>query len=605
MKVTFVYPRFEKFLESIPELDRELVDHFLGNFTTPPSLGIPILAALTPPNWEIELIDDNNGDPVNFDMDTDLVAINSFTPQATRALELADGFRAAGKKVVMGGFWPSTLPEEALLHADAVNTGDGEPTWRTILEDVERGELKRVYDGGTRFDLADLPIPRRDIFYEKSGYDWNEDIVQVARGCTYKCGMCSIPTHAGHRIRLRPVEKIVEEVKTVKYDNIYLADDMLFFPNKRLERWSRELFDALGPLGKKYFVASTMALKTDDDHLDRLAAAGVDSFYCTLNVDPKSIRALGGDKDLRRELVDLVAKLEDRGIRFFASFGLGRDWDGPELGDSILELCIEANIRTAEFFLFSPYPGSPHWDRLLRQGRILTREWRKYNGAHVVAEPLGMKPDDLYSMFVRVWREFYRNLRGAEVVENLRPDQTDLNMEKRRSAVGLTDEAADEKDDRRAVVTGIGVVSPIGTDEESFTRGILEAKSGISEIAAFDTTPFRTRFGGEIRELDLSDRLSAEEMETLDDRYLHLGLHAARQALENAGERWSPETPPGPRAGIVVGTCNGGLLSAQRQYEFLTGKKAGRLDRKMNLLIRYHTAGKALSHSSGSPGPCG
>ena len=106
MKITFVYPRFEKFLRSVPELDAGLIDYFLGDYTTPPSLGIPLLAALTPPEFEIELIDDNSGQPVDFDAATDLVAINCFTPQATRAFEMADNFRARGKKVIMGGSFP-------------------------------------------------------------------------------------------------------------------------------------------------------------------------------------------------------------------------------------------------------------------------------------------------------------------------------------------------------------------------------------------------------------------------------------------------------------------------------------------------------------------
>ena len=106
MKITFVYPRFEKFLRSVPELDAGLIDYFLGDYTTPPSLGIPLLAALTPPEFEIELIDDNSGQPVDYDAPTDLVAINCFTPQATRAFEIADNFRARGKKVIMGGLFP-------------------------------------------------------------------------------------------------------------------------------------------------------------------------------------------------------------------------------------------------------------------------------------------------------------------------------------------------------------------------------------------------------------------------------------------------------------------------------------------------------------------
>jgi len=432
MKVVFVYPKFEKFLEGVPELNKELVDHYLGQYTTPPSLGIPILAALTPPDWEIELVDDNNGDPVDFDAPADLVAINCFTPQATRAMELADGYRAAGRKVAMGGYWPSTMPDEALLHCDAVNIGDGEPTWARILADAAAGSLERKYVGGAKADLALLPIPRRDLFYAKRGYDWNEDLVQVARGCTYNCSMCAIPTHAGHRIRLRPVEAIAAEMRTLKHDNVYLADDLLFFPSRRLEEWSRALFEALELVGKKYFVTSTMALKTDDALLDRIARAGVTSFYCTMNVDPRSIRALGGDADAQAELVDLVAKLEDRGIRFYASIGLGRDWDGPGLADTILELCAKARIRTAEFFLFCPYPGSSLWARLERQGRILHREWRKYNGAHIVSRPLNVEPDALYEMFLRLWRDFYAAQECGDVVRNLEPDRTDAHVAARR-----------------------------------------------------------------------------------------------------------------------------------------------------------------------------
>ncbi len=440
MKVVFAYPRFEKFLESIPSLDRVLVDHYLGNFTTPPSLGIPILAALTPPEWEIELLDDNSGDPVDFDTDADLIAINCFTPQATRAMELADGYRASGKTVVMGGFFPSAMPAEVLDHAGAVNIGDGEPTWLDILEDTKSGNLKKKYVGGTDFDLSKMPIPRRDLYYDKSNYDWQEDLVQVARGCTYNCSICPIPTLQSNQIRLRPVDKIVQEIKNLKYDKVYLAEDVPFFPDPQIEAWSVELFTALAPLEKKIFVTSTMALNTSDQFLDLIAGAGVNSFYCTFNTEPVSVRALSGKKAQIQAVVDLAHKLDDRGIRFFASFAMGRDCDGPGLADSILELCHKADIRTAEFFIYTPYPGSPRWDRFEKQGRILHRRWKEYNGAHVVARPLEMEPDALYEMFLTVWREFYRPLDGKAVVEMLEPDQSGERKQARRRMVGLEDE---------------------------------------------------------------------------------------------------------------------------------------------------------------------
>lgn len=153
------------------------------------------------------------------------------------------------------------------------------------------------------------------------------------------------------------------------------------------------------------------------------------------------------------------------------------------------------------------------------------------------------------------------------------------------------------------VVTGIGVISPLGNGLQALVDGIREARTGIREISAFDTSPFRTPFGGEALDFDPTERLSQEEIETLDDRYLQLALASARQALEHAKMSWSRETPPPPRTGLVVGTCNGGLLTAQRQYEFLSGLSQGSLDRKMNLLIRYHACGKALTHHLGIGGP--
>ena len=164
------------------------------------------------------------------------------------------------------------------------------------------------------------------------------------------------------------------------------------------------------------------------------------SFYCTFNTEPVSIRALSGKKQQIQDVVDLAHKLDDRGTRFFASFAMGRDGDGPGLGDSILELCRKADIRTAEFFVYTPYPGSPRWDRFVKQDRLLHRRWQEYNGAHVVARPLGMEPDALYEMFLTVWREFYRPLDGKAVVEMLEPDQSEERKQARRRMVGLGDE---------------------------------------------------------------------------------------------------------------------------------------------------------------------
>jgi len=420
VKVVFVYPRFRKYLDDLSEDVRDVARPIIGQFTTPPSLGIPLLCALTPPEHEVEVVDDNRHDPVDYGVEADLIAINCFTPQATRAFELADGYRAAGHRVIMGGIFPTVMHRECLEHADSVNIGEGERTWPRILADAAAGKLERVYRGGARFDLGELPVPDRAALYRKAGYDWHAALVQIARGCGFNCAMCTIPNHFGYRVRLRPVDRIVAEIEQLPYDQVYLADDTLFLEDRRVVQWARELLEALVPLRKRLFVASTPALNCDPEFLELLARAGGSTFYCTLNVDPVSIHAIKDDHAASRErVVDLVRRVEDLGMHFFASFAIGRDWDDEHVGDRVLDLCAQAGIHTSEFFLFTPFPGSPEFDRKVSQGRLLHRDWQRYNGANVVAEPMQMSPERLLEVFEHLWRDFYARQARDHVQERL------------------------------------------------------------------------------------------------------------------------------------------------------------------------------------------
>ncbi len=594
MKISLVYPRFNKFLELRDDLKREISNYFLGNFTTPPSLGIPIMAALTPDDIDVELLDDNNGDPIDYAADTDLVAINCFTPQATRAFEIADEFRAHGKQVIMGGFFPSFMVDECLKHADAVNVGEVEPTWSTIIADAARGELKKKYVGGCRFDVAKLPIPKREIFYAKDTYDWDEDLVQITRGCSYNCAMCAIPAHMGSRIRFRPIDHVVEEIKSLKFENVYLADDVLFFPQRKIREYTNELMAALTPLNKKYFVSSTMSLNVDPDFLDMIARAGVRNFYCTMNVDPVSIKALQGGARERQMLVDLVKRLEDREIRFFGSCALGRDWDDTSIAERILSLFQEANIHTSEFFVFTPYPGAPQWHKLERQGRIIDKDWRHYNGAHVVCKPHSMTVDELDEQFVNVWKGFFE-MKKDEHVANLEPStyQNDAQVVgKPLQRQGVP---------RQAAITGIGIVCPIGQDRETILSALREGRHGISQIDLFDTSHFRTGLGGQVRGFDPRQWLTDEEIEEYDDLYLLFAIACARQAIKEAGLAWEPGTLRRD-IGLVLGTCNGGLLSAELEYSWKHGKSDRAADAKLNTQAELYGYGKALSKALGVGG---
>jgi len=549
-KVSFIYPHFNKFLTDNTDIDRGLVDYYLGDFTTPPSLGIPIMASWTPDDIEIELWDDNSGDVIDYSAHTDLVAINCFTPQATRAFEIADEFRRHGKKVIMGGFFPSFMVEECLKHADSVNIGEVEPTWLQILEDARNSRLKPVYKGGCCFDITKMRIPRRDIFYSKKSYTWEEDLVQITRGCNYNCAMCAIPNHMGSRIRFRPIEHVVEEIKTLKFENVYLADDTLFFPQRKIVEYSTELFKALVPLKKKYFVASTMALKTDPAFFDLAAAAGVCNFYCTMNVDPVSIRAIQGDKAAAQQLFDLVNMLDDRNIRFFGSFAIGREWDDNSIADRTLELYHKANIRTSEFFLFTPYPGSKQWERLDRQGRIFDKNWSHYNGAHLVAEHPVLSRDELYGQFVKVWNEFFKIQKERHAVD-LEP----LTYKEGREVVGIPLQESGVPG--QAVITGIGVYSHIGNSEDEIAAILASRVTTAGKTDTINTSC--------LQKDEVADNspafLSEDELKVTEHNRLHYAIGAARKALENA------ETGIDSATALVLVTDNGGTGSRRNDKE--------------------------------------
>ena len=592
MKVTFVYPKFNKFLDSHPGLKDELPGYFLGSFTTPPSLGIPILASITPPDVEIAFVDDNSGDPLRPEIDTDLVAINCFTPQAKRAFEIADIYRGHGRKVIMGGMFPSFRVEECLLHADSVNTGEGEPTWPSILRDAAGGTLQRVYKGGSRFDLSQMKPPRRDIFYSRSHYDWDEDLVQLTRGCPFSCVMCALPAHMGTHIRFRPVAQVVEEIRGLRFENVYLADDTLFLENRRIRAYATELLRALRGLGKRYFVSSTLALNRDPDLMDLMGQAGVANFYCTMNVDPVSKAAIFGKGPERRMLADLVRQLADHGIRFFGSFAVGRDWDDASIADRILDLSAETGIHTAEFFLFTPYPGGLQWDRMESQKRIIDRDWSHYNGAHVVFRPELMTPDQLLEQFLRVWKGFYR---AQASVARLEPSTWKAGVQvvgKPLDRQGVAGQPA---------IVGMGVLSPIGNSCTAMLDSLKTGRHGLGAITRFDTSSFRTSWGGEIRGANPPPLVTEEEIIRYGDIYLLWAISAARAALRDAG-CLSPEGRATEQMAMVLGTCNGGLISAEEEYRWLHGKSTrvfGPLD---NLRSQYYGFVKAMAHALGIHG---
>ncbi len=427
MKIQFVYPRFKRHADSHPEL-RECVpcDEYLG----PPSLGIAMIAAVTPPEHEVAFADDRVR-PFDLDTDADLYAFSFFTPAAERAFELADALRAKGRRVVMGGIFPSMMPGVAVQHADAVVMGEGETVWPRLLADAAAGKLERVYRATEPVDVCKLPPPRIDLYIAAEDPKLRPDDypLQLSRGCPLTCDACVLPGTMTRKLRVLPRESYLATLATLaKHDKLCsLTEDTSIFPFAGARTAFRKFLADLGEIEAAERAASRaegvqrhggrcsylgismpMVLALPEAMLAEMRAAGIVRFYLVGGFDEITRDAFGkGDPAAMDKAVRTIARCHAAGIEPYTSFLAGNDGDDEGVFDRMLEFADRTRIEKAEFAVFTPYPGTPAWERLVAEDRILHRRWGEYNDSTVVFRPKQMSPERLQQGYLDLWRGFY------------------------------------------------------------------------------------------------------------------------------------------------------------------------------------------------------
>ena len=410
-KILFVYPAFERHADAHPEL-REYVpcDEYLGS----PSLGIASVAAMTPAGWTMEYRDDRVT-PADTPTDADIVALSFFTPAATRALKLADYFRECGKTVVAGGIFPTMMPREVAPHVDAVVVGEGEGVWGQLLSDAVAGDLRPMYRGDLA-DLSSLPLPNVALYFgaETDTFQPDDYPLQLSRGCLLSCEACALPGTMGNQIRHFDIEQVIAQLEVLEAHgkNACLTEDTSWLPGLGRRRLV-ELLEFLVARGQRasvsYVGVSFPMLRTVSPKVLALAkSAGVDMFYLVTGFDPISKKAFGpGEERAKERAAEAIKRCWDAGIEPYTSFLIGNDEDDEGTADRMLEFCEETAILKAEFAIATPYPGTPRWHQLESAGRLLHRDWRRYNDANVVFQPAKLSPEQVQADYLRLWRDFY------------------------------------------------------------------------------------------------------------------------------------------------------------------------------------------------------
>jgi radical SAM superfamily enzyme YgiQ (UPF0313 family) len=397
-----------------------------------------LLAALTPEEHEVSLVDMIYGDRVDYESDCELAAITVRTPLAVAAYGIADNFRARGKTVILGGPHIFAFPEEAKQHASAVAIGEAEDLWTVILKDVQAGQLKdyyvcgpydteslngSVYHQRQRPNLKNLPMMRRDLLPRDR---YMMDSIFTTRGCPNHCRFCPVTPIFGPKIRHRPINEVVEEVGTLR-KHYFNVDDSVFGHPQLVDqpeenKYYFDLYKQLAGLSPKRLWGGAGGLSAvnykDGRKIIELAA---ESGLCSIAAGLESISVEGQkqsgawrklhftspDTFEIQNMKENIRIIQELGIEIMGFFVIGWDEDAPETYWRTLEFCDEMKIIPFIFTL-TPMPGSQIYDEYLKQGRIFTElSWDHYGGDSIVFKHPTMGPEEMFELNAQVLMEGY------------------------------------------------------------------------------------------------------------------------------------------------------------------------------------------------------
>lgn len=376
-----------------------------------PSLGLLTLAGMTPPHIDIAYHEVADLAKLADLPECDLAVISTYSAQVKDAYALAGRYRERGVKTAIGGLHVTALPDEALRYCDTVVVGEGEVTWPTLVRDFEAGQMRRLYlPSGRDFDLADAPMPRFDLL-DPSRY--NRLTVQTQRGCPWRCEFCASSVMLTPRYKLKPVEKVIREIRAIKAiwprPFVEFADDNTFVD----KRHGKELMRALAPERIRWFTETDISVADDPELLDLMCEAGCAEVLIGL----ESPTAAGLDgielrQNWKRSRLEryqaAIERIQGRGIAVNGCFVLGLDGDTPSVFDAVWDFVRTTGLFDVQITVLTPFPGTPLYERLRREGRLLDETaWETCTLFDVNFTPKQMSASELQEGLIELGRRLY------------------------------------------------------------------------------------------------------------------------------------------------------------------------------------------------------
>ncbi|MBP5437186.1 MAG: B12-binding domain-containing radical SAM protein [Treponema sp.] len=367
-----------------------------------PPLGLATLAGYFLPEDEVVLVD-QHVEKLRLDDSPDLVCMQVYVTNAYRAYQIADSYRSRGVYVAMGGLHVTSLPQEALLHADTVILGPGEEAFPRFIDDFRKKRPERCYTARER-SIENIPPVRRDLI-KRSRYFVPNSLV-VSRGCPHHCDFCYKDAFygSGKSFYTGRVDSALKEIESLPGRHLYFLDDHLL-GNRQ---FARELFEGMKGMKRVFQGAATVASILDGDLIERAADAGLRSIFVGFETfSPENLAQSNKAQNLSRDYAAAVRRLHDLGIMINGSFVFGLDDDNNDTFSRTVDWAVENAITTATFHVLTPYPGTRLFAKMEKEGRITSYDWSRYDTRHAVYKPARLSQEELEAGYKKAYRDFY------------------------------------------------------------------------------------------------------------------------------------------------------------------------------------------------------
>jgi radical SAM superfamily enzyme YgiQ (UPF0313 family) len=367
-------------------------------------LTLPYLAAMTPPDWDITLIDEQLQD-IDFRSKPDLVAISAWTMHSIRAYDVAAEFRKQNIPVIMGGPHVWFYPEEAAEHCDAVGVGEGEPIWSKMLEDAVNGRLQKIYRAPQMTSLAGLPLARWDMLNLRKFGLFKTFSLMSSRGCPMQCEFCSERLYLGGGYRVRPTEDVIEDIKHTGSKYVFFGDSD--FGGKRAR--AMELMEAMIPLKVRWSALWTSNLCNDAEFMDMAKRSGLLHVNMGIeSINPETLKEMNKKFNKVSRYSELLGNLRKGGISYSLNFIFGWDNETPGVFRSTLNFLQEEKVPVAYFNILTPEKGTMFYERMMKEDRVVKlEEIGRWPGHTCHIKPTYCTPEEIVKNVQEMYREFY------------------------------------------------------------------------------------------------------------------------------------------------------------------------------------------------------